>query len=263
MRGLLFIIYGEKPMKKNFVTYSKDEKNIVNEGIISIYNVLFGEDVEKKRRLLFCLDWYMDPYYGQDISDIKTELINLLQTVIIVPNDIDVKEDALQLLGDYAWGPFEILEEHFENIENDLRPDAEYVINMHRIAKIEQILLDKSKEIYFDEKSKFEGISNKVWILYNKNLSEKDSKTDDIEASWLLNDGIINNEAYYRGNTFSLLNDERFYINPEIHFNILLKERKIFLAYYFGKRFARCIEYGLICNDDEYSIENPKVIWVS
>ena len=132
-----------------------------------------------------------------------------------------------------------------------------------KIAKIEQILLDKSKEIYFDEKSKFEGISNKVWILYNKNLSEKDSKTDAIEASWLLNDGIINNEAYYLGNTFSLLNDEGFYINPEIHFNILLKERKIFLAYYFGKRFARCIEYGLICYDDEYSIENPKVIWVS
>ena len=97
-----------------------------------------------------------------------------------------------------------------------------------KIAKIEQILLDKSKEIYFDEKSKFEGISNKVWVLYNKNLSEKDSKTDDIEATWLLNDGIINNEAYY-----------------------------------FGKRFVRCIEYGLICNDDEYSIENPKVIWVS
>lgn len=84
-------------------------------------------------------------YYGQDISDIKDELILLLQVVVTINNDIDVKEDALQLLGDYTWGPYPILEEHFEDIENELKPDAEYVINAHRIAKIEQIMVSECK----------------------------------------------------------------------------------------------------------------------
>ena len=105
--------------KSRCVTYTEKDKEIVRKGLTSIQKVLLGEDMDKKRSLLFCLDWYMDPYYGQDIADIKDELINLLQTVVIISNDIDVKEDALQLLGDYTWGPYQILEEHFDDIEND------------------------------------------------------------------------------------------------------------------------------------------------
>lgn len=101
-----------------YVSYTKHDKEIVRKGITSIQKVLLGKDMGRKRSLLFCLDWFMDPYYGQDISGIEDELINLLQVLVITHNDIDVKEDALQLLEDYAWGPFTILEDHFNDISN-------------------------------------------------------------------------------------------------------------------------------------------------
>ncbi|MGN0341886.1 MAG: hypothetical protein ACI4DO_03755 [Roseburia sp.] len=247
--------------KLRCVTYTENDKEIVREGITSIQRVLLGEDMDRKRSLLFCLDWYMDPYYGQDISGIKDELINLLQVVVITCNDIDVKEDALQLLEDYTWGPYQILEDHFDDIENEVRSDAEYIINMHRIAKIEQLMVSECKRIYEDEKKECNDISSKVWILHNKNLTEEENEPD-IETTWLLENGTINSTAAYLGSTFSQFNENGFFINPEMHFNIFLQEKRILVAYYFGKRFARCIEYDLNCINDEYSIDNPKVIWV-
>lgn len=118
-----------------YVTYTNDDKEIVKKGIPAIWEVLMGEDADKKRSLLFCLDWFMDPYYGQDISAIESDLIGLLQTVIISNNEIDVKEDALQLLQDYTWGPYEILEQNYGYIEDGLKSDVDYVINMHRILE--------------------------------------------------------------------------------------------------------------------------------
>lgn len=47
--------------KSRYVTYTQNDKEIVKEGIVSIQKVLLGEDMDKKRSLLFCLDWYMDP----------------------------------------------------------------------------------------------------------------------------------------------------------------------------------------------------------
>lgn len=209
-------------------------------------------------------------YYGQDISDIKDELILLLQVVVTINNDIDVKEDALQLLGDYTWGPYPILEEHFEDIENELKPDAEYVINAHRIAKIEQIMVSECKRIYEDIKKEVHDLSDKVWILHNKNLTMEDLNIDvenkldikkpEIEMSWLLKNGVIKNEVCYFGNTFSQVNDKGFFVNPEMHFHVCLREKRILLAYYFGKRLARCMRYDLRCVNGEYVIENPQNI---
>ena len=146
--------------------------------------------------------------------------------------------------------------------DNEIRPDAKYVINMHRIAKIEQILLAECKEIYNNIKKDISGISDKVWILYNDNLTENEGEPK-IEESWLLENGEINNTAHYLGSTFSQINSNGYFVNPEIHFNIFLEEKRILLAYYFGKRSARCIEYELRCIDEEYILENPSVIWVS
>ena len=66
-----------------YVSYTDSEIETVKEGISAIKEVLLGNDSEKKQSLLLCLDWYMDPYYGQDISYIEDELIELLQTFII------------------------------------------------------------------------------------------------------------------------------------------------------------------------------------
>ena len=54
--------------------YTEREMQCVKEGIGAVRSVLSGTDTEAKRRLLFYLDWYMDPYYKQDISGIKNDL---------------------------------------------------------------------------------------------------------------------------------------------------------------------------------------------
>ena len=95
--------------------------------IIRVFN-----DKNKKRSLLFALDWFMDPYFKQDISDIHNELVELLQTVVISSTDDDVSEDALQLLCDYEWPPFEILEKNINRVSQRLKPDVLYAVNMDK-----------------------------------------------------------------------------------------------------------------------------------
>lgn len=243
------------------VTYTNNDKEIVKRGITAIREILLGEEADKKRSLLFCLDWFMDPYYGQDISAIENDLTKLLQTVVISDNETDVKEDALQLLGSYTWGPYKILEQNYGNIEAELKPYADYVINMHRIFQIKQLMVAECKRIYEEIRTDFNDMSNKVWIIYNSNLSDVQERKPEIESVWLLEDGKINHSASYSGSTFSLINEKGFYINPEMHFNILLN--KVVLTYYFGTRCAKCLTYDLVSVDNNYKIENSKVMWVS
>ena len=132
-----------------FVTYTEDDRAIVRAGIEGVKKILLGSDADRKRSMLFCLDWFMDPYYGQDISDMKEELIKLLQQVIVSrDNETDVKEDALQLLTDYEYGPFPILEEHFDEIEMKLKPDVLYCINVHRKEQGKRIIFLGSSVTY-------------------------------------------------------------------------------------------------------------------
>ena len=95
---------------------------------MEIRKVLMGNDKNKKRSLLFALDWFMDPYFKQDISDIHNELVELLQTVVISSTD----DGSLQLLCDYEWPPFEILEKNINRVSQRLKPDVLYAVNMDK-----------------------------------------------------------------------------------------------------------------------------------
>ena len=114
------------------VTYSKGEKEIVRQGIEAIRGVLLGDDESAKLSLLLCLDWFMDPYYGQDISKIEDELIVLLQEVVVFDESMDVREDALNLLTSYTWPPFPILEDNLDKFDDNFLPDMKYAINMDK-----------------------------------------------------------------------------------------------------------------------------------
>ncbi len=113
----------------SYISYGENEKNIIKAGIEEIRKVLMGNDKNKKRSLLFALDWFMDPYFGQDISDIHDELIELLQIIVISSSDDEVSEDALQLLCDYEWPPFEILEKNIDRVSQRLKPYVLYAVN--------------------------------------------------------------------------------------------------------------------------------------
>lgn len=128
-----------KKKMKNFryVQYTENDREIVRKGITEISKVLMGTDANRKLSMLLCLDWFMDPYYGQDISSLHDELVDLLQTVITSPNEDDVIEDAINLLMDYEWPPFPIIEKNKDLIPQKFQGDISYLLNMDADNKID------------------------------------------------------------------------------------------------------------------------------
>jgi hypothetical protein len=111
------------------VFYTKKHSKIVESGIQAISEVLNGKDISEKESLLLCLDKYLDPYFGYNLTYQK-EIEVLLQNVIFSENPIIVKEDTLQLVTSYCWPPFPILEDGIDKIDPKLLPDVKYAINV-------------------------------------------------------------------------------------------------------------------------------------
>ncbi len=81
--------------------YGTEEKEIVRAGIESIRSVLTGNNSSEKRKLLFCLDWYLDPYYRNDTAKLHEPLKELLRELTRIENEADVIEEAQYLLEAY------------------------------------------------------------------------------------------------------------------------------------------------------------------
>lgn len=76
----------------------------------------------------FYLDWYMDPYYKQDISDIKKDLKEMLETVAVSSNEEDIIDEALHLLERYTDPPYPILAAYLGNLSEKHKPKALYLV---------------------------------------------------------------------------------------------------------------------------------------
>ena len=111
-------------------TYSDKERNIVKSGIDEIKKVLIEKDYKSKSRLLFYLDWYMDPYYKQDLTELLEPLKKLLQELVIIDNEIGIKEEALYLLESYTECPYDILKNNYDKIPEELKSKVLYLINL-------------------------------------------------------------------------------------------------------------------------------------
>ena len=117
-------------MNKEFdVHYGKEEFKTVEDGIEAMQTVLMGEDIHAKERLLFFLDWYMDPYYKKDLSLIMEPLKELLQKVAITDSDTAIVEETLYLLESYTEGPYTVLETNKDRISEEFKPTVLYLLN--------------------------------------------------------------------------------------------------------------------------------------
>ena len=117
-------------MSKEFdVNYGKEEFKTVESGIDAIEAVLTGKDIHAKERLLFYLDWYMDPYYQKDLSVIGEPLKELLQKVAVTDKDSGIVEEALYLLEAYTEGPYEIIEKNIDVFNEEIKPTVLYILN--------------------------------------------------------------------------------------------------------------------------------------
>ena len=109
--------------------YGEAEFNTIKAGIEAIEAVLTGSDIHAKERLLFCLDWYMDPYYKQDLSEIQEPLTELLQKIAVTDDDTGIVDEAFNLLESYTEGPYEILAKNIDRVPEEYRPKALYLLN--------------------------------------------------------------------------------------------------------------------------------------
>jgi len=117
-------------MSKEFdVHYGEEEFRTVDAGIEAIEAVLTGEDIHAKERLLFYLDWYMDPYYKKDLSAIGEALKELLQRIVITDNEIGIVEEALHLLEAYTDGPYAILESNLDSVTEGFKPTVLFLLS--------------------------------------------------------------------------------------------------------------------------------------
>lgn len=138
-----------------------------------------------------------------------------------------------------------------------------YSDNGINIAELEMTVISECQKIYFEAKKSFEEIPDLVWILHNSRLCKKCDTDKKIEMSWLLLNGEIKAGIQYKSSNFQTINNSSFFAEPEMHFNILPDKQTVLLAYFFSKRFARCIEYEITYNDNDYNIGDPKTVWVS
>ena len=81
--------------------YGTEEKELVKEGLEAIRTVLYGKNSSAKRRLLFYLDQYLDPFYQNDLTVLYEPLTKLLQEVMISENEADVIEEPRHILEAY------------------------------------------------------------------------------------------------------------------------------------------------------------------
>lgn len=261
----------------SYVTYSVKEKEIVESGITSIQEILMGEDTNRKRSLLLCLDFYLDPYYGHCLS-YEDEIVQLLQTILIIQNELDVWEDAIDLLSSYGMGPFPILEQHFAEIDSAIKEEVKYIINMHREEQVIQLVLEECKKAYNREKElalqcEVKYFPQELTVIYRNSLQAEIKniskiKINTIEMMWTYQDGEYKSVGIpLCGLSRRRFKDEgRYYIKPEIQFNINLENRRVLLMEIFGPKEIRCLAYDLLLSDietDQYILSQEQILWIS
>ena len=110
-----------------YATYSDEEEAAIRQGIDAIRAYFSQADEQKKKNLLFCLDRFLDPWFGYDLP-YASEIFRFLEEIVITAGEsLAVAEDAMGLLHDYGHTSG-ILEEHLDCVPPSLQFDAKTCI---------------------------------------------------------------------------------------------------------------------------------------
>lgn len=112
-----------------YIYYTPYHEEIVIKGIEAINDYLIHASDKEKRSLLFCLDKYLDPYYGYPLPFFD-EAIAVLEEHLFMEHNKEVKEDILQLLSNYSKDRLDYLAEHLDRMDNELLADAIYSLGL-------------------------------------------------------------------------------------------------------------------------------------
>ncbi len=256
------------------VTYSKAEENIVEKGFTSIQEVLMGTDDDAKASLLFCLDKYLDPYYGYKLA-YENDIFNLLETVVVSPNSMDIREDALNLLTSYAGGPFPIIEKHYDDLAEAIKPDAKYAVNMYAMWRIAALVLDECVKIFRENEitnhsSNMGEFPKSAIVVFNTEGTEDGEGYDNydtIEEIWEIVDGKYTVKGISIGGIPRAHNPVSgvYYPVGEFYFNADIPEKEVYLSYIFGPRFGKGIKYQIQMDEETgefQALVKPQLLWV-
>ncbi|MCR4951911.1 MAG: hypothetical protein K6A40_11370 [Solobacterium sp.] len=86
--------------------------------------VFQGSDLKKQKKILFDLEECLDPWRSAEIPWIR-EAGDLLEQVIVSTGDEDIAEYAAEILRQYGYPPYLILEEYLDELSEDIRLIAE------------------------------------------------------------------------------------------------------------------------------------------
>ena len=110
-----------------YATYSEREETVIRAGIDAIRDYFRTADDQQKRDLLFCLDKFLDPWFGYDLPYAE-EIFRFLEEIVLSPGErVDIAEDALNLIGSYGYASA-MLEEQLDRVPESLRFYAKIVI---------------------------------------------------------------------------------------------------------------------------------------
>ncbi|WP_340007220.1 hypothetical protein MHH52_05810 [Paenibacillus sp. FSL K6-0276] len=112
----------------SYVTYTQKHRDIIITGVTAINDFLNSKDVSEKRSLLFCLDRYLDPYFGYDLPYFD-DIILLLEKHLLFDHSKEIKQDIFQLLNDYSKSKLDYLADHIEEMDFEFLADAIYALS--------------------------------------------------------------------------------------------------------------------------------------
>ena len=113
-----------------YATYSDEEEAAIRQGIDAIRAYFSQADEQKKKNLLFCLDRFLDPWFGYDLP-YASEIFRFLEEVAVSGESLDITGDALDLI--YSYGHTTgILEHNYDRVPESLQFDAKCAIALSK-----------------------------------------------------------------------------------------------------------------------------------
>lgn len=111
------------------IIYDETHQKIIEKGVNRIKEVFCSENIYLIKQILFCLDFYLDPYYEHRLS-YENEIYDLLQELVVNSAEDEVIDACLQLIEDYCCVPLTIMEQKFMKIKDSKKPYAKHILDM-------------------------------------------------------------------------------------------------------------------------------------
>lgn len=123
-----------------YTTYTSKHSDIIEQGIEPIQTFLTEESTQEKLNLLFCMDKYLDPWFGYNLPHFD-EIIFLLEQHLFLQENDEVKEEIIQLLCMYSLQNLDYIAEHINKIDPKWLSETVYALGLTYNPKYIPVIL--------------------------------------------------------------------------------------------------------------------------